>query len=1194
MFKSTLTKNFLIRISVYSVVFIAVLLTLFRLGLLLLLERPAVLEQTLSKKLGATIHIQSIATDWQGSDLALILHHVSIENPANQSSAHLQQAGLVLNVLKTVRHLKWHFRSLWIEQFEGALKTNNHQKISLKTWLSDLEWLLEQPQWLMRDIKLHLQDPNHPHIVISIPQIARTTHNEQQLISGSVQINPINAPYPSTLQFSAAFKGPLEQPRQWKGSFFARGDHLALPVLSQFIDTSLVIQDGELDFKLWGNLHQEKTNVKSELSLNQFRLLTDTREDVVVPHGQLRVDFHQENKNQWVLLGHQINLQTDPLSGLESYFQLQKTMVGDKPQFSFLADYLELKTLDNFLQLIPSNLLPLILVDFLKYSKPSGIMKQIHLTLGESQVPEIFKAQFQNIKLSSFKTWPGFDGLSGEVIHEKNKGTLLIQNRDIKFNWPNIFQSPLLFSQINGQATWQKVENQWFVQVPLLAIKNPDLEVNSRFQIVIPPEESLQLSLTASFINIDGQAHPPYLPVHIMDPKLVEWLNRSIAQAQFPQGGLILRGNLKEFPFTEHTGVFEVGSKVQNLVLNYDPAWPVLEKGAGELDFTGAGMRITLDKGLIAGIEASHILALIPSFLVDNPILHIKSQLHGSSLAGVRFLQHYILPDKLEDLDLKGPLFVVLNLDIPFEDNESVQVKGQAKLKDNQIHFAPLKVLLTRVNGQVNFTEDTIQSEKLSASLFDEPLSITLNTAPNEKHTFLAEAQGILAGHRLSKTLEGKTNFQAALQFKESTAAFQIQSDLNGLAIKLPPPLSKSVGEKGALQINGQIAEDRKTQVSVDLKTRLNTPPINLLVTNPLKRWNIAVKVPNFLLGTVYIPATETTKNTLNRAPIEFNLDMLKLSPEQTNAPQVSSNLKPTDIPKLQGNIQNFVYEDKAIGSVQLSTQPTEHGTLFQAIVKNGKVSSTEFDGFWTEHNGQSMNRLKGVLHSNNISKDLTLLGIDAGIEDSTADVGFNFRWSGKPTDFDLATIKGQMSVKLQDGRLVDVSTGPSRIFGLLSIQALKRRLTLDFSDLFKKGLAFDKLEGTFNIKEGNAFTCDTVLVGPSTHITLQGRTGFMARDYHQVAYIALDLTGSLPFIVGAFNPIAGAATWLGNKLLEDQVNRLTRLQYTMTGPWDNPSITVTKAPSVFKPWEIIPELLPTDKKPKDKLVASWCDLEMD
>jgi uncharacterized protein YhdP len=67
--------------------------------------------------------------------------------------------------------------------------------------------------------------------------------------------------------------------------------------------------------------------------------------------------------------------------------------------------------------------------------------------------------------------------------------------------------------------------------------------------------------------------------------------------------------------------------------------------------------------------------------------------------------------------------------------------------------------------------------------------------------------------------------------------------------------------------------------------------------------------------------------------------------------------------------------------------------------------------------------------------------------------------------------LNGRLKLTVNRGQLLNVDNHIGRIFGLLSIKGLRRRLSLDFNDLFKQGFSFDKLEGSFAIEKGYAYT---------------------------------------------------------------------------------------------------------------------------
>jgi uncharacterized protein YhdP len=156
--------------------------------------------------------------------------------------------------------------------------------------------------------------------------------------------------------------------------------------------------------------------------------------------------------------------------------------------------------------------------------------------------------------------------------------------------------------------------------------------------------------------------------------------------------------------------------------------------------------------------------------------------------------------------------------------------------------------------------------------------------------------------------------------------------------------------------------------------------------------------------------------------------------------------------------------------------------------------------------------------------------------------------------------IDGKLHLVIKDGQLLNVKPGAGRVFGLVSLHTLPRRLSLDFSDLFKKGYAFDRVEGNFVLSDGDAYTSDLFIEGPAARIDISGRIGLADEDYDELITVVPHVSSSLP-IAGAIagGPVVGAAILLAEHLLGDELEKHTKFahkQYTVTGPWADPVYT--------------------------------------
>jgi uncharacterized protein YhdP len=134
------------------------------------------------------------------------------------------------------------------------------------------------------------------------------------------------------------------------------------------------------------------------------------------------------------------------------------------------------------------------------------------------------------------------------------------------------------------------------------------------------------------------------------------------------------------------------------------------------------------------------------------------------------------------------------------------------------------------------------------------------------------------------------------------------------------------------------------------------------------------------------------------------------------------------------------------------------------------------------------------------------------------------------------------------------------RLLGLVSLTELPRRLTLDFGDVFGKGLAFDSITGDFKLANGNATTDNLVIAGSAANISVTGRTGLRAKDYDQQMLVVPHVGNSLP-LVGAVvgGPIGAAAGFAVQGLLGKGLNQAASARYRVTGSWDNPVMTLVE-----------------------------------
>jgi len=215
--------------------------------------------------------------------------------------------------------------------------------------------------------------------------------------------------------------------------------------------------------------------------------------------------------------------------------------------------------------------------------------------------------------------------------------------------------------------------------------------------------------------------------------------------------------------------------------------------------------------------------------------------------------------------------------------------------------------------------------------------------------------------------------------------------------------------------------------------------------------------------------------------------------------------------------------------------------------------------GDWTGTAQDNATHLVIALTAQNLGHMMDALGFPGLIDGGQTNATIDAVWPGPPSAFALSKIKsGTISLKVAEGRIPEVHPGAGRIFGLLSLSEIPRRLSLDFSDFFQSGLAFNSITGTFRIENGNAFTEDLLIKSPAADILITGRTGLNSKDYDQDMIVTPHTGATLP-IVGALagGPVGAAAGLVLQGVLGKGMGRAMGSHYKVSGSWDKPEITL-------------------------------------
>jgi uncharacterized protein (TIGR02099 family) len=266
--------------------------------------------------------------------------------------------------------------------------------------------------------------------------------------------------------------------------------------------------------------------------------------------------------------------------------------------------------------------------------------------------------------------------------------------------------------------------------------------------------------------------------------------------------------------------------------------------------------------------------------------------------------------------------------------------------------------------------------------------------------------------------------------------------------------------------------------------------------------------------------------------------------------------------PKIDVKIQEFLLKSKYFDN-------NLNGNLtFQASKSNDKWFIDLFKflnpdyalkvtGIWHDESPNPDTEIDFDWKITDLDKTLEEFNLDNLMTGGTGQLNGKLSWPKSPWKFDKNKASGSISINIDKGVILEAQPGAmGRLFGLLSLQSLPSRLTLDFSDIFADGFAFDSIDGLAELENSNIHSDNFEIKGPAADIFIKGDVNYKDETQDLVVTITPNVTDTMSVAALAGGPIVGAAAFVLQKLLNDPLNEVLTDQYRLTGSWADPQET--------------------------------------
>lgn len=258
---------------------------------------------------------------------------------------------------------------------------------------------------------------------------------------------------------------------------------------------------------------------------------------------------------------------------------------------------------------------------------------------------------------------------------------------------------------------------------------------------------------------------------------------------------------------------------------------------------------------------------------------------------------------------------------------------------------------------------------------------------------------------------------------------------------------------------------------------------------------------------------------------------------------------------------QVFVGDDD-YGSWGFGVRPVPEGIELHDVVAELRGLSIEatVPALWSR---DGSTRFEGTVKAGNLRDVLPRWDFVANVESESFAGEGSLHWPGSPLEFDLAKVSGTASLDLVKGRFLDVEqgAGAARIMSLINFSTIVKRISLDFTDVFGRGVSFDRALANLSVTDGRArFDGPAKITGTGLRFDIDGSVDFESGALDYTMVVTPTVHASLPWyaaIVAASNPVLAAGVLFGQQVFKDPIKRLWSFDVIVRGTYDDPEVVL-------------------------------------
>ncbi|MXS85352.1 TIGR02099 family protein [Nitrosomonas sp. HPC101] len=693
-----------------------------------------------------------------------------------------------------------------------------------------LDWLLRQRRLIVKQASIYWQDELHRDSVHYFESVDLHLQNKR---GGKHHQFGLRAQSSNSLFSEVDMRGDLtgdsvQTLSAWQGRLFVQLKDFNLERWQKRVTLpdDLLLEHGTGSMRAWADIGAGKfSRWVADINLQEVAVRFAPHLPLLeVDHlygraGWSKTEDIQGTNEQWFVRDLGVELKDLSLVGpVAASWRVLDRKDSSPSEYRLQAERLDLSVLTRLVAGLPPDN---VIHEFLSELSPRGTVKRANLEWQGSwseKPPFKVSAVFSDLAVQSFGKYPAFSGASGIIHTTETSGSLFLSSKNMEISRTQQPEEKLRLDALIGRVDWEIARDHETLKFNNIIFANDAgngvLQGNYTFNGDLPGQIDLTGRLSQADMSLLGQ----YIAWWIEESTMNE-ISKAVISGQLHDARFHIKGalNNQSADKREETGRLSIRAEtdISNVDVKIPDSWPEVSGMTGHVSIQDGALDISLSSASISDIRLQKFMLQSSDLYAEQPKIRIKGVAEGETDEIVALLRKTDVNQHIDELlnrvefSGKGRLQADVSLSLSQEKFSVAGMQGQYQFMNNRINFDRYVPDFYQVNGFLVFTENDMALEGIRAQVLGGPAEISSVTTPEGDTHITAsgrvdfdrfQADGgttepINLSHLWTQFMQGSADWQCGINIGHNQASIVIESSLEGMALTLPAPFSKTAAE---------------------------------------------------------------------------------------------------------------------------------------------------------------------------------------------------------------------------------------------------------------------------------------------------------------------------------------------------------------------------------------------------------------